>query len=149
MGDDSRRYDSTAASHRALRGIREELHRHPLVREARGHPADLHTHLVATLAPRRAGRNVDDATLTVRWFAGAEPDARPEFSFHYTDDTGVDFGWHHEPNPHVDGWGHFQCREDPDAAYHYEPYTFSSLVPTRVVWEVVTELSSRLQARDH
>ncbi|WP_273838001.1 hypothetical protein [Halococcus sp. PRR34] len=87
---------------------------------------------------------MDDATLTVRWFAGETTDAYPEFSFHYSDDTGRDFGWHHEPNPHVEGWGHFQERNNSEVEYAYESHTFSSKNPTRVVWEVMSLLPSRI-----
>ena len=144
MREGDRSYDSAEASHRALRGIRRELERHPAVSSAQGFPPDVHNHVVADVEPNRLGRNVDDATLTVRWFAGEKPDARPEFSFHYHDTTGSEFGWHHEPNPHVEGWGHFQKRSNSETEYVYEPYTFSSMNPTRVVWEVLSLLASRL-----
>lgn len=142
MGDGNRSYDSTEASHRALRGIRRELERHPAVSTARGFPPDVHNHVVANVEACRFGANVDDATLTVRWFAGETLESRPEFSFHYSDDSGRDFGWHHEPNPHVEGWGHFQERHNAGAAYTYHPHTFSSKNPTRVVWEVLSLLPS-------
>jgi len=143
MGGDDGSYDPAAASHRALRGIQRELERHPLVATARGFPSGEFTQVVAQLA---AGRpEFDEATLTVRWFAGETPDARPVFSVHYSDGT-ADFGWHHEPNPHVDGWGHFQGRTDDGAAYAYEPHAFSSTNPTRVVWEVLSLLSAELES---
>ncbi|GAA0475281.1 hypothetical protein GCM10008985_34590 [Halococcus dombrowskii] len=85
--------------------------------------------------------------MTVRWFAGETPAARPEFSFHYQDETGIDFGWHHEPNPHVEGWGHFQERQNSKTEYTYEPQTFSSTNPTRVVWEVLSLLAAKIQAK--
>ncbi|EMA52014.1 hypothetical protein [Halococcus salifodinae] len=91
---------------------------------------------------------MDDAILTVRWFAGETPETHPEFSFHYHDGTGTDFGWHHEPNPHVEGWGHFQERNDSQTEYAYESYTFSSMNPTRVVWEVMSLLASKMQAEE-
>lgn len=91
------------------------------------------------------GSDGDEATLTVRWFAGDAPDARPDFSFHFSD-TRRDIGWHHEPNPHVDGWGHFQTRSDGESADTYEPYSYASTNPTRVVWEVLELLTDRLQA---
>ena len=144
MRDGERSYDSAEASHRAHRGIRRELERHPAVSVAQGFPPDVHNHVVADVEPDRLGRNVDDATLTVRWFAGETTDACPEFSFHYSDDTGSDFGWHHEPNPHVEGWGHYQRRDNSESEYTYEPHTFSSKNPTRVVWEMMSLLSSRI-----
>jgi hypothetical protein len=141
MGDD-RSYDPAEASHRALRGIQRELERHPSVAEVRGFPSGGFTRVVAELAPERLGVDADDATLTVRWFAGETPDDHPRFSFHYSGDMG-DFGWHHEPNPHVDEWGHFQERDAAESEYSYEPHTFSSINPTRVVWEVMALLSSK------
>lgn len=137
-------YDPAAASHRALREIRRELERHPAVREAQGFPEEPYAHVQADLDPPRLGRDVDAATLTVRWFHGSTPEASPEFSFHYSDDGGLDFGWHHEPNPHVHGWGHYQERSGASADYSYESYEFSTVVPARVVWELLTELGRRL-----
>lgn len=136
-------YDPAEASHRALRGIQRELERHPAVTAVRGFPAGEYTRVVADLATVRLGTDADDATLTVRWFAGNTADSRPEFSFHYAGGR-RDFGWHHEPNPYVDGWGHFQERTDDGSGYSYEPYTFSSKNPARVVWEVTSRLSSKL-----
>lgn len=144
MRDGDRSYDAAEVSHRALRGIRRELERHPAVSSAQGFPPDVHNHVVADVEPDRLGRNMDDATLTVRWFAGETTAACPEFSFHFSDETASDFGWHHEPNPHVKGWGHFQERTDAETEYAYEPHTFTSKNPTRVVWEVLSFLSSRI-----
>jgi hypothetical protein len=144
MREGDRSYDSAEASHRALRGIRRELERHPAVSTAQGFPPGVHNHVVADVVPTRLESKVDDATLTVRWFAGETPEARPEFSFHYHDETGSDLGWHHEPNPHVEEWGHVQKRGNSEAEYAYEPYTFSSTNPTRVVWEVLSLLVSTL-----
>ena len=136
-------YESAAASHRALHRIRQELERHPAARTAQGFPPETHTAVSAELEELHLDCSTGDATLTVRWFAGETVDARPEFSFHYSDDADGDFGWHHEPNPHVSGWGHFQERESVSSAYAYEPYQFGSLNPNRVVWEVMSNLSDR------
>jgi hypothetical protein len=139
-------YDPAAASHRALRGIRRELDRHPLVTTVRGFPAGEHTQVVAEVATERVGIDAADASVTVRWFAGNTPDSRPEFSIHYSDETG-DCGWHHEPNPHVEGWGHVQERTAGETAYAYDAYCFGSHNPTRVIWEVMSRLSSRLDSQ--
>jgi hypothetical protein len=147
MSGGSRSYDAAAASYRALRGIRQELERHPLVETARGFPSDTHNQIVAELDVSGTGELRGEATLTVRWFAGERPDADPQFSFHYGDERAGDFGWHHEPNPHVDGWGHFQERPAESAEYVYEVYTFASTVPTRVVWEVLELLDAELARR--
>ncbi|WP_290819553.1 hypothetical protein [Halovivax sp.] len=143
MGPADSSYDPAEASHRALRGIQRELERHPAIDSVRGFPSGEYTRVVARVATDRLDVAGDDATLTVRWFAGESPDAPPEFSFHYSDETG-DFGWHHEPNPHVDGWGHFQDRAVDENDYAYEPHGFSSNNPTRVVWEVTSLLMERL-----
>lgn len=127
-------YDPGEASHRALRGIRQELERHPAVSVARGFPEGEFTNVVAELDP--AAVDTEGVTLTVRWFAGEQPRADPEFSFH-VGGPDADFGWHHEPNPHVDGWGQFQRRDGPE--YSYEPYSFDSFAPARVVWEVLAQ----------
>lgn len=105
---------------------------------ARGFPSGEFTSVVAELD---ASVVDEGATLTVRWFAGETVDSEPEFSFHYGGPD-ADFGWHYEPNPHVDGWGHFQRREG--STYSYEPYSFDSLAPVRVVWEVLARLTERL-----
>lgn len=144
MGRGDRSYDPGEASHRALRGIQRELERHPAVTTVHGFPSREYTQVVAYLATDCLNIDDDDATLTVRWFEGRTTDAQPEFSFHYSDDSG-DFGWHHEPNLHVDGWGHFQERTNPELEYSCTAYTFSSKNPTRVVWEVMSLLSSKLQ----
>lgn len=143
MSDENRSYDPAEASHLALRGIVRELRRHPAISTARGFPAGEFSQVVATVSADRVAADGEAPTLTVRWFAGSSPEARPEFSFHYSDDS-RDFGWHHEPNPHVDGWGHFQERTA-GANYSYDAYEFASTNPTRVVWEVLDVLTAKLQ----
>lgn len=135
-----RSYGPGQASHRALRGIRRELDRHPAVETVQGFPSGEHTQVVAQLVPGRLGTDVEEATLTVRWFAGETPEARPEFSFHYSDSR-QDLGWHHEPNPHVDDWAHFQQRSTSEPAYTYGSHSFASTNPSRVVWEVMELLT--------
>lgn len=149
MSDRDPPYDPAAASHRALREIRRELERYPAVIRTQGFPPDSHAQVEADLNPTHFGSDVEAGSLTVRWFAGEMRDDPPQFSFHYSDETGFDCGWHHEPNPHVDGWGHYQERTDPDTAYAYEPYTFSTQAPSRVVWEVLSHVSDVLSGPDH
>jgi len=143
MGDHDGGYNPTEASHQALRGILRELDRHPIVTQVRGFPNGEFTRIVAQLDLKRWEIERGDATLTVRWFAGETPDARPEFSFHYSDES-RDFGWHHEPNPHVDGWGHFQELNPAEDDYSYEPYAPPTDNPSRLVWEIMALLSSKL-----
>ncbi len=136
VGD--RSYSPGEASHRALRAIQRELERHPVVVSTQGFPSGQFTEIVAEIATDRLEIDTEEATLTARWFAGERRDDRSEFVFHFSYDDG-DCGWHHEPNPHVDGWGHFQERSS-GKEYSYEPYEFGSTTPSRVVWEVLEQV---------
>lgn len=138
-------FDPAAASHRALRGIQRELERHPAVATVLGFPAGEFTQVVAHIAAARVDSDLANGTLTVRWFAGETAAADPEFSFHYSDSSG-DVGWHHHPQEHVDGRGHVQERTAAGGVYTYEPYSFDSTHPTRVVWEVMAALTARLES---
>ena len=134
-------YDPSELRERVLRGIRRELRRHPAVSSVAAAPAE--PRIVARLAADRLGLDADTKpTLTVRWYPGETVDAEPVFSFHFSDGT-ADCGWHYEPNPHVDGRGHYQERPEASADYQYEACTFSSRQPTRVVWEVLDRLDER------
>lgn len=138
-------YNSSEASHRALRAIQQELERHPVVTAVQGFPAGEFTQLRADLAPGRWGVERNNATLTVHWFAGETPDARPEFEFHYSDEE-TDFGWHHHEQEHVDGWGHFQERAC-DAEYTYESHAFQTKNPAQLTWGVMSHLCIKLRDR--
>lgn len=140
-------YDPGAASHAVLRELRRTLERHPAVLRARGKPPSQFTRIRAELDPRLLGAGADNGTLTVRWYDGERTEADPEFSFHYTDSSGFDCGFHHEPNPHVEGKAHYQERESPDDEYVYENVSFASLTPVRVSWEVFDRLEERLAER--
>lgn len=143
MTDSPGTYNPTEASHRALRGIQQELERHPIVTTVRGFPAGEFTQLVAQLEPQRWETTREHATVTVRWFAGETQGARPEFSFHYSDEQ-TDFGWHHHEQAHVDGWGHFQERTN-DSGYAYEQYSFPSRNPAQLTWEIMAALASKVE----
>ena len=136
-------YDPGQASHAALLEIRRTLSRHPAVLDAYADPPAQFTQVRAEVDPRVFGGTSESGSLTVRWYAGKSAEASPEFVFHYSDESGFDCGWHHEPNPHVDGWGHFQERESANEEYSYEPITFGSEVPVRVCWEVMERLEER------
>ena len=136
-------YDSSEASHRALRTIRQALERHPVVTGVQGFPDGNFTEIRADLAVQRWGAERGSATLTVRWFAGETPDACSEFEFHYSVGK-TDFGWHHHEQEHVDGRGHFQERSD--AGYTYEPHAFHARNPAQLSWEVMSLLSSKLSS---
>lgn len=139
-------YDPGVASHAALQEIRRALSRHPALLDAYADPPAQFTQIRADLDPRVLGGTSESASLTVRWYAGKSADALPEFVFHYSDDSGFDCGWHHEPNPHVDGWGHFQERLSAEEEYSYEPVTFGSEVPVRVCWVVMEWLEEQIKS---
>jgi len=136
--------------HRVLREVLRELDRHPIVVDVDGHPPSTFTEVRATLAPERWGHGPvgaedaeagDDAALRVTW----HPLDPPEFAFHYSDPA-FDCGWHHEPNPHVDGLAHYQERFG-DGAYSYEPVDFDGDTAVELVWEVMDRLRDRLDTR--
>ncbi len=138
-------HDSRQIAHEALRQIRRGLNRHPVITSVEGLPHDtLHTELRAEIEPSHIGADTPSGTLTVRWFV-TEPNARPEFIFHYSDESGFDCGWHHHEQDHVMGWGHYQERESETDDYSYQRFQFGSQEPSRVVWEILDELQPLLQ----
>ena len=130
-------------AHAALQAVRTVFHRHPAVTDNTGHPHNsLYTELRATVRPTYVGSSEADGTLTVRWFVSNDS-CPPQFTFHYADKVGFEFGWHHHPQEHVDGWGHTQSRTS-ESEYTYEKFEFDSLEPVRVAWTVCTELEQLL-----
>jgi len=138
-------HDPRHASHEALRQIRDQLRRHPMITAVDGLPHDtLHTELRANVEPSSIGIDAPDGTLTVRWFVSA-PTEPVRFTFHYSDESGFDCGWHHHEQDHVDGLGHYQQRTA--ETYTHEEFTFGSKEPSRVVWEVLEELQTVMTER--
>lgn len=137
-------YDPGEASHAVLLELRRTVERHPAVLHARGDPPGLFTRVQADLDPRVLGADAEEGTLSIRWYSGATPDDPLEFAFHYSDDSGFDCGWHNEPNPHVEGWAHYQERDAVDADYAYERTSFGSDHPVRILWDVLDRLHDRL-----
>jgi hypothetical protein len=140
-------YNPGQASHAALLEIRRTLRQHPAVLDAYADPPAQFTQVRTDLDPRVLGGTSESGSLTVRWYEGQSAEEPPEFVFHYSDESGFDCGWHHEPNPHVDGWGHYQERESPDEEYSYESVTFGSEIPVRVCWEVMERLEGQIGSR--
>jgi len=139
-------HNTPQASHEALRQIREQLTRHPLMTRVEGLPHDtLHKELRAEINPSAIGTATPSGTLTVRWFV-SNPTDPVRFTFHYSDDSGFDCGWHHHEQDHVDGWGHYQQRQQDSEEYVYEEFQFGSKEPARVVWEILEELQTIVQS---
>jgi hypothetical protein len=140
-------YDPGQASHTVLLELRRTVARHPAVQHASGDPPGQFTRVGATLDPRRLGSAADEGRLTIRWYAGETLDSPPEFAFHYHNSSGFDCGWHHEPNPHVDGWAHYQERGATDEDCEYTAVSFDTLQPVPVCWEILARLEGRLDDR--
>ena len=147
MGVPDGGYDAGEASHSALLEIRRSAQRHPAVQQAQGQPPSLFTRVRIDLDPTVLGGSASSGAMTIRWFAGDTREAHPEFSFHYSDVSGFDCGWHHEPNPHVDGWAHYQERASLDTGYDYTSVSFGSTQPVRVLWEVLERLEAVIQTQ--
>ena len=135
-------HDPRHVSHEALRQTRAQLRRHPVITAVAGLPHDtLHRELRADVDPSSIGVDAPGGTLTVRWFV-SDPTDPVRFTFHYSNVSGFDCGWHHHEQEHVAGLGHYQHRAS--GRYLYEEYTFGSKEPPRVVWEVVAQLETVL-----
>ena len=139
FGDD---HAHAQAAHTALMQIREQLNRHPMITHIEGLPNDtLYSELRAAVEPVRVGVEAPSGTLTVRWFVPTA-DGAPRFVFHFADATGFDCGWHYHEQDHVTGLGHYQERITANEPYEYEPYSFESTEPARIVWIICDELVS-------
>lgn len=135
-------YDSAEASHRALRGIQRELDRHPAVETVRGFPAGEYTQVVAELSTLRLETAASGPTLTVRWFAGDSPDADPSFRFTTATAAVILAGTTNRTHTSTAG---VISRNVPALNYSYEPHTFTAENPTRLVWEVMAHLTTKLE----
>jgi hypothetical protein len=164
MTDGDGRPDASpgAARHRILRQLRGELARHPAAEAVRGLPEGGFAELEARVDPTVFGRDADSATLRVVWHplpdgpetgrsdASDPVTARPRtafdavFKLHYSESTGYDCGFHNEPNPHVEGWFHFQERFDPGEEYTYVETSLEARTPTSALWELLDFLQDRL-----
>ena len=132
--------------HRTLTELRRTIRHHPAVadayaaREGTGQFRDLHVEFV----PEILGIDAEEAGLRVEWRPCPRAEGAAYFVFHYHDSTGRDFGWHREPNPHVEGLAHFQHREDADEEYSYEPTRFDSDSPIALRWEILGRVERRV-----
>lgn len=148
--------------HRILRELRGELGRHPAVRSVDGDPPDLYRELRAALNPSWFGRATETASLRVTWIPDPSPGPeasdratdtwirtpiRAYYTLHYSESSGLDCGFHCEPNPHVDGLLHYQERAGGNEVYTYEPISFSARSATGLLWEMMDALGDRLDDR--
>lgn len=150
--------DPGARRHHVLRQLREQLELHPAVDAAWGTPPRAYAAVEARVDPTYFGPDADPASLTVVWQPAPTDTDRLQssdgrtafdatFRVHYSEPGGFDCGFHHEPNPHVDGWCHVQWRVAPDAPYEYEPASIESGTPVGALWEVLEEIEVMLRGR--
>lgn len=148
--------DLGAERHHILRELRHQLERHPAVEAAWGTPEGEYSAVEAEIDPSYFGRVGERATLRIVWQPTPEvdqSDQRPDsddplisgpmthfsalFRVHYSEPGGLDCGFHHEPNPHVNGWFHFQRRASPNEAYEYSEETLEARSPASALWEIL------------
>lgn len=156
--------DPGANRHRILRQLRQQLEQHPGVDTAWGTPEGEYAAIEANVDPSYFGRDAERATLQVVWQPNPDigqsgqrpspddpstPGPRTHFSavfrVHYSEPAGLDCGFHNEPNPHVDGWSHFQHRDSPDNEYDYTVETLGARSPVSALWEILDKLESKLR----
>ena len=136
---------------------------HPAVRSVEGEPPDEYRELRAALNPSWFGRGTETASLRVTWIPDPTPGPeasdrandtwmrtpiRAYYTLHYSEPSGLDCGFHCEPNPHVDGLLHYQNRENANGAYTYELVSFDARSVTGLLWEMMDALGERLADLD-
>ena len=132
--------------HRTLTELKRTVRHHPTVDDSVGVRDDdgRFRELDVTFEPSILGTEADHAGLRITWRPRPDPSELAYFVFHYYDSTGRDFGWHREPNPHVDSLDHYQERESPELAYNYGRAYFESSSPVELLWELLGRIEERL-----
>jgi hypothetical protein len=132
--------------HRTLTELKRTVRHHPAVDIVTGAAGGDGRFRALTVAfdPLILGVDADRAALRIEWRPRPDPTEPVYFVFHYDDSTGRDFGWHREPNPHVDGLEHFQARTDPDQEYDYQPTYFDSTSPVNLLWDVLGRIEKQV-----
>lgn len=132
--------------HRTLTELKRTVRHHPAVDVAAGVESDdgRFRELEVAFDPHILGVDAATAKLRIEWRPRPDPSEQAYFVFHYADSTGRDFGWHREPNPHVDRLEHFQERHSPDAEYEYEPAYFDSQSPIDLLWNILGRIENRV-----
>lgn len=132
--------------HRTLTELKRTVRHHPAVDNAAGVREDdeRFRELEIAFDPLILGREAERAALRIEWRPRPDPSESAYFIFHYHDSTGQDFGWHREPNPHVDRLEHYQERDSAAAEYTYEPVYFESLSPVELLWDILGRIEKRL-----
>jgi hypothetical protein len=145
LADGPRDESPAEIRHRTLTELERTVRQHPAVDVAAGVDDDdgRFRELDVDFDPRILGVDTERATLRIEWRPRPDPTEPAYFVFHYSDATGRDFGWHREPNPHVDRLEHFQKRDSPDAECQYEPAYFDSQSPVELCWDILGRIEQR------
>jgi len=132
--------------HRTLTELKRTVRHHPAVDRATGAQGEDGRFREPEVAfdPLILDIDADRAALRIEWRPRPDPTEPAYFVFHYHDSTGRDFGWHREPNPHVDGLEHYQEHDSPDQEYNYEPARFDSDSPVDLLWKILGRMEERV-----
>jgi hypothetical protein len=136
--------------HRTLTELKRTVVRHPAVDAATGIRTDEERfrELDVAFDPLILGVDAAEAGLRIEWRPRPDHRERAYFVFHYYDSTGRDFGWHREPNPHVEGLTHYQERETSGSAYSYRTASFDVTSPVEQLVDAETARRLRLLEAD-
>lgn len=146
LADGPRGESPAEIRHRTLTELRRTVQHHPAVDLAAGVTDDAgrFRELEVAFDPHILGVDTESASLRIEWRPRPDPGELAYFVFHYYDSTGRDFGWHCEPNPHVDRLEHVQERDTPDEDYEYEPVYFESQSPVELLWDILGRIEERV-----
>lgn len=137
--------------HRTLTELKRTVTRHPVVDAATGVRTDegRFRELDVAFDPLILGVDAAEVGLRIEWRPRPDPRERAYFVFHYHDSTGRDFGWHREPNPHVEGLTHYQKRDTPGSGYEYRSASFDVDSPVELLWTVLGCTEERVSAGEN
>ena len=146
LADGPRGESPAELRHRTLMELKRTVQYHPAVDLAAGVADDAgrFRELEVAFDPLILGIDAESASLRIEWRPRPDPTEPAYFVFHYYDSTGRDFGWHREPNPHVDRLEHVQERDSPDKDYEYEPAYFESQSPVELLWDILGRIEDRV-----
>ena len=147
LADGPRGESPSELRHRTLTELKRTVEHHPAVDLAAGVADDegRFRELEVAFDPLILGIDAESASLRTECRPRPDPTEPAYFVFHYYDSTGRDFGWHREPNPHVDRLEHSQERDSPDTDYEDEPAYFESQSPVELLWDILGRVECRLK----
>lgn len=134
--------------HRTLSELKRTVRHHPAVTVVTGTQGDdgRFRDLEVTFDPLMLGVDADHAALRIEWRPRPAPTEPAHFAFHYHDTTGRDFGWHREPNPHVDGLEQYQERAGAEQEYDDQSVDVDPNSPVDLLWTILGWIEERLSS---